>query len=239
LCRNVFEPLKHSTVRRTAVTSRVAAIIPSKLRIVDTMKEYQSTLKNLLLPRVPRRDSAEAGFTLMETLVALVILTFGLLAAGQMMFVAMGSNSLSRSKGSAVTVAQDRLEFLADLYRQNPANADLTLGTHTFLASSGQTGPVPVEIKNPNDNTTVNRFSVVWSVCLVPDSRKVDPASLATCPIADPCNPPVPNPCRVLAARQVRVTATPIATASTATNRKAGLNKVVNVSAIFSPRLTS
>ncbi|PYV05573.1 MAG: hypothetical protein DMG10_04430, partial [Acidobacteria bacterium] len=52
------------------------------------MKQYLS-MKNLLSRRAPNPDRAEAGFTLMETLVALVILTFGLLAAGQMMYLAM------------------------------------------------------------------------------------------------------------------------------------------------------
>src|SRR5881397_2424107 len=119
------------------------------------------------------------GFTLIETMIALVILTFGILAAGQLMYVASASNSLSRSKGSAMTVAQDRLEFLADLYRRDPANADLTNGDH---------GPQQVSVTNPNDSSIVNRFNVTWNVSTVSDPRAG----------------------KVLQARQVLVTVTPI-----------------------------
>lgn len=148
----------------------------------------------------------QAGFTLIETLIAMTILTFGLLAAGQLLYVAAGSNSLSRSKSSGVTVAHDKLEFLADLYRQNPSHADLTLGAH---------GPEQVQVTNPNDGSVLNRYNVNWDVANVPD----------------------PRPGKVLNARQVRVTVTPIRTTGTTTNIKSNLNKVVNVTAIFSPKL--
>jgi prepilin-type N-terminal cleavage/methylation domain-containing protein len=104
----------------------------------------------------------EGGFTLTEMLIALLILTFGLLSAGQLMLVAMGSASLARSKGSAAVVAQDRLEFLGDLYRRNAAAAELTVGDHA---------PEQVQIQNPTDNTILNRFSVGWNVSVVPDAR--------------------------------------------------------------------
>src|SRR2546422_1658222 len=103
-------------------------------------------------PRIVFRHGGDSGgFTLIETMIALLILTFGILAAGQLMYVAMGSNSLSRSKGSAMTVAQDRLESLADLYRRDPADANLTTGDH---------GPEQVSVTNPNDASIVNRFNV-------------------------------------------------------------------------------
>ena len=153
-----------------------------------------------------RHACNSGGFTLIETMIALLILTFGILAAGQLMYVAMGSNSLSRSKGSAMTVAHDRLEALADLYRRDPGNASLTTGDH---------GPEQVSLTNPNDSSIVNRFNVDWNVSAVPDPRAG----------------------KVLQARQVRVTVTPIQNTGTTTNLKSGLNKVINVTAIFSPAL--
>ena len=149
-------------------------------------------------------DSA-AGFTLIEMLISLIILTFGLLAAGQMMFVAMSSESLARSKGSASVVAQDRLEALGDLYRQNTADANLTVGDH---------GPIQIQVTNPTNASVLNRYNVTWNVSVVPDARG-----------------------KVLSARAVRVTVTPI-TAAGATNSRISLNKVVSVTAIFSPRIT-
>ncbi len=148
--------------------------------------------------------NAAAGFTIVEMLISLVILTLGLLAAGQLMFLAMSAQSLSRSKGMASIVAQDRLESLADLYRQNTAAADLTVGNH---------GPVQVQVQNTTNNSTLNRFSVVWNVAVVPDTRG-----------------------KVLTSRIVRVTVTPINAGGTA-NNQAGLNKIIHMSSIFSQKI--
>jgi prepilin-type N-terminal cleavage/methylation domain-containing protein len=114
------------------------------------------------LRRKSRDGNTEAGFTLTEMLIALFIMTFGLLSAGQLMLVAMGSSSLARSKDSAAVAAQDRLEFLADLYRRDTSAAELTVGDHA---------PLLVNIVNPTDNSVLNRFSVGWNVSVVPDAR--------------------------------------------------------------------
>ncbi len=108
------------------------------------------------------RQRSDGGFTLVEMLIAIIILTFGLLAAGQLLMVAMGSSSLSRSKGGAASAAANKVEFLADLYRQNPNAADLTTGSH---------GPEVVQILNPINNRVLNRFNVNWTVATVPDPR--------------------------------------------------------------------
>jgi hypothetical protein len=97
-------------------------------------------------------------------LIAMLILTFGLLAAGQLIYAALGSASLARSKSSATVVAQSKLDFLADLYRQNPAAADLTDGSH---------GPEQVDVSNPNSSTPLNRYNVSWTVGAVPDPRGI------------------------------------------------------------------
>ena len=141
------------------------------------------------------------GFTFIEMLIALVVLTCGLLAASQLMFVAMSAESLARSKGTASVVAHDRLEALADLYRQNAAAVELTLGDHV---------PVQVQVMNATNNHVLNRYNVSWNVAVVPDARG-----------------------KVLSARLVRVTVTPI-NAGGATNTRTSLNKIVNMTAIFS-----
>lgn len=102
------------------------------------------------------------GFTLVESLMAIFVMSFGLLAVGQLLFVTLGSPALARSKGTAVEAAQNRLESLAVAYRQNPDGPDLTLGAH---------GPVVVELRNSNDNRLLNRFNVAWTVSTVPDPR--------------------------------------------------------------------
>jgi prepilin-type N-terminal cleavage/methylation domain-containing protein len=102
------------------------------------------------------------GFTLIETLIALVIMAFGLLAAGQLIYIAEASASLSRSKGSAAVVAQDKVEYLSELYSRDPSTADLTDGNH---------GPEQVQIISPATNHILNRYSVSWIVTTVPDPR--------------------------------------------------------------------
>ena len=158
-------------------------------------------------PRIalPNRHSREGGFTLIEMLIALLILTFGLLAAGQLMYVAAASASLARSKSAAAMVAQNKLEYLADLFRQNASAADLTTGTH---------GPEQVQINNPLGGNALNRFNIAWTVSIVSDPRAG----------------------KVLAAKQVTVTVTPLG-AGTSVNSKRMLNKIISVTAIFSARL--
>jgi Tfp pilus assembly protein PilV len=109
-----------------------------------------------------RTDQVVNGFSLAELLIATLILTFGLLAAAQFIYSAVCSASLARSKGSIAVVAQDKLEFLADLYARNPGAAELTNGNH---------GPDLVPVVNPLTGAVLNRFSVTWQVSMVADPR--------------------------------------------------------------------
>lgn len=144
----------------------------------------------------------DEGLSVIETLIAILILSFGLLAAAQMIYAAMGSASLARTKASAAIVAQDKLDFLSDLYRQNPAVSALTAGVH---------GPQRVQIVNPVDGAILNRYNIQWSVT----------------PVLDP------RPGKILPAKLVAVTVSPVDAAGNA-NNKVFLNKVVNVTALFS-----
>jgi type II secretory pathway pseudopilin PulG len=104
------------------------------------------------------------GFSLVELLVTTFILTFGLLAAAQIVYAAINSASLARAKGNITIVAQDKLEFLADLYARNPGAAELADGEH---------GPDLVQIINPITNTVMDRFRINWQVSAVSDPRPI------------------------------------------------------------------
>lgn len=110
---------------------------------------------------VSQSESCE-GFTLVESLMAILILTLGLMAAGQMMVVSLSGPALARSKGSAVSVAQNQLDFLTNEYRQNANGPDLTVG------SSYST---QVTVSDASTSNTLNRFNVAWTVSAVPDPR--------------------------------------------------------------------
>ena len=114
------------------------------------------------LVKGPEPGSAAAGFSLVELIIATFILTFGLLEAAQIIYAAMSSASLARSKSAIAVVANDKLEYLADLYAGNPNAPDLALGMH---------GPDLISITNPASGTVLNRFQVTWQVGRVADPR--------------------------------------------------------------------
>ncbi len=143
------------------------------------------------------------GFSLIEIMIAVIVSTLGLLAAGQLIYVAASSGSLSRSKGTAAVVAQNKLECLADLYHRNKSDIDLALGSH---------GPEQTQVINPATGAVLNRYHISWIVSDVSD----------------------PRPGKVLDARQIRVTVTPIHSGGVR-NTQVSLNKVLNVTTVFSP----
>jgi len=60
--------------------------------------------------------SAESGFTLVESLIAIVILTTGLLSLAQVLtFTVMVSKTHGRDAAKATTIAQDKMEELTNL----------------------------------------------------------------------------------------------------------------------------
>jgi prepilin-type N-terminal cleavage/methylation domain-containing protein len=147
----------------------------------------------------------EQGFSLIEIMIALCITSFGLLAVGQLLYMAEGSNSLARSKSTAALAAQNVMESLETLYRKDPAAADIAFGGH---------GPRSIEVANPTDGTLLNRYHVSWVVEHVPD----------------------PRPGKVLDARLVRALVTPVRSDGSV-NIQRGLNKVLNVTTVFSQRI--
>jgi len=74
-----------------------------------------------------RKRKGEQGFTLIEVLVAIVILTFGLLAVGSMQISAIRGNFMSGNTSMAISLAGEKME---DLLNQDYSSADLTAGAH-------------------------------------------------------------------------------------------------------------
>ena len=141
------------------------------------------------------RRVAEKGFTLPETLIAMLVLTFGLLAHRPVDLYCDEFNVSGSFERECNTRSSSKLDFLADLYRQNPAAADLTDGAH---------GPEQVEVTNPEHPFRVE-----------PLQRGLESGDGAG-----------PGAGKILKARQVTVTVTPVGSGARA-NSKASLNKVV------------
>ncbi len=66
-----------------------------------------------LIKRRPRGN--EGGFTLLEVIIAISILSVGLLAVASMQVAAIHGNSFAYDISEAVTLAQDRMEYLSSL----------------------------------------------------------------------------------------------------------------------------
>ena len=107
-------------------------------------------------------EKGAPGFGLIEILIALLILTFGLLAVGELIYLTAGAGSLARSKGTVAIAAQNKLEYLSDLYQRDPDSAELSVGAH---------GPEQAESLNPITGIPLNRFEITWNISNVPDPR--------------------------------------------------------------------
>jgi len=78
------------------------------------MKPNRKNFKNT------ERSRGESGFTIVEILIAIVILTIGLLAMANMHVLAMFVNSSSKNVTESTALAQSRMEQLIRLPFDNP-----------------------------------------------------------------------------------------------------------------------
>lgn len=62
-----------------------------------------------------RARTGEQGFTLIETLVAIVILVFGLIAVTNLLLVGATNNSVANQSSAATAIASERLEQLKQI----------------------------------------------------------------------------------------------------------------------------
>ena len=107
------------------------------------------------MPARIRRANNEEGFNLIEVLVAISILTIGLLAVAKMQGTALSGDSFASAVTESSTLAQDRLETLLSL-PYNDANLD-----------SG----------NHQDATPPARHTITWTVTddePVPNSKLIE-----------------------------------------------------------------
>jgi Tfp pilus assembly protein PilV len=105
---------------------------------------------------------AENGFTLLENLLALAVLTFGLLAAGQLIAAALKSATLAQAKACAILAAQSKAEYLVDRYQHDSSAPDVQTGRH---------GPEIQEVVDPVGQTVLSRLEISWTIASMPDPR--------------------------------------------------------------------
>lgn len=97
---------------------------------------------NSLLSRSPERRRHSAGFSLIEVLVSIVILSFGLLGMVGLQATALQTNRDARLQSSAILLARE----LAEMMRGNKDVALLATGNPYLIGqvSSPLTAPTPI-----------------------------------------------------------------------------------------------
>ncbi len=78
-------------------------------------------------------SSHEKGFSLIETMLAMLFLAVSFLALGQLVAVAINQNSMSRSTSVGISAAMGKLEELRRIYNRQLETGSVTLagGTET------------------------------------------------------------------------------------------------------------
>ncbi len=107
--------------------------------LIQDHKTRQAGLSTTLTADKPAR--CMAGFTLIEVLVAIVILTFGLLAVGSMQISAIRGNFMGGNTSIALTLASQKMEDLLNTDFNNAVLTDTKTGNNGNLSTivTGQT----------------------------------------------------------------------------------------------------
>ena len=109
--------------------------------------------------KLSKRCSQE-GIGLLDSMIALVVLSVGLLALVQLMGTALNQSAFTQNNTMAAAVAQEKIEELRTAFTREletrSALADLTDGSH---------GPQTVTLSSPgNSNMGDKQFRVTWNV---------------------------------------------------------------------------
>ena len=109
--------------------------------------------------KAPQPICPNAGFTLIESMVALVILSITLLALAGLQVTALRGNTLSRSMTTAVSIAEQKIEQL----KNTPfANVQSESSTQVTVANRNFTRQVTVTNDSPLLNTKTVSVLVTW-----------------------------------------------------------------------------
>ena len=98
----------------------------------------------------------QSGFTLLEVLIAISILTVGLLGVAQMQIMGIRGNYFSGNTTTVLTLAEEKME---DLLGRSYSDTDLTSGNHPDpdnpIDETGQAGGIYSRMWTVIDNTPI------------------------------------------------------------------------------------
>ena len=116
----------------------------------------------------------QEGFTLVESMIAVAVLTISLLSLAQLMTVAFQQSAFSRYNTMAIEVAYQKFEQLRTQFNNElvtgTAESDLTAGSHP----SGSPGYDTVTLAAPSDSAMGDyQFQVSWIVAVAGNDKTV------------------------------------------------------------------
>ena len=106
----------------------------------------------------------QEGFSLLEALIAVVLVGMGLLAYGASSGVTIETNSRSEKRSVAVTLAQDKMEFIKDLASTTSLTGANSLTNPGYSGGIWSTGSA--EVLNSEGNSGVGRayYTRIWTI---------------------------------------------------------------------------
>jgi type IV pilus assembly protein PilV len=112
--------------------------------------------------RIHAQVERQLGFTLVEVMVALGVLAFGILAIASMQTPSLGGTNTAREVTTATGIAMDRMETFASL---SYGHSDLSDGSHgpAYDSTGRYTINWTVDQDAPIENTKTINVTVQWS----------------------------------------------------------------------------
>ena len=106
------------------------------------------------------KRGSQAGFTIIESMVAMLILLVGLMALAMLQNVAFRANSLARNRTTATIMASERIERLSRLGVENVADGSSNANVEgQDFNASWEADPAP----SVNNNAEIVQMEVGWS----------------------------------------------------------------------------
>lgn len=119
---------------------------------------------------IMKKSNRQQGFTLIEVMIAIVLLTIGILAAGTMQISSLGGNSNANRITQASTLAGGRIEsIMSKPYPPDPAPADRFIALDTDIKDTNDDKFAGLDntdtAGSPADHSVVDGdFTIFWNV---------------------------------------------------------------------------
>lgn len=122
--------------------------------------DYKKMTRNRPSSATARRQSQQAGFTLVESLVAITVFALGFLAVISMQSTSLSGNGQARYTTEATTQASGQVEFILNRSYADPLIAD-GLGSNNGLAGLDD-GLTPNT--NPDGQQVAGDYTLSWNI---------------------------------------------------------------------------